>query len=157
MNGETKLCSVKFVRQKCRSPSWCLDLLPEEARNQWRLLKWVFPCAALMAACLAVIYTNSFISAIPQAYNPLNETLYDTFDEFLPPYEDHFEHPFCGLVWMKITFFAGFAASHFSMGFLAQKFGNMKVLKFNTRAFIIIGVLSTITGRSTLGALEIYS
>jgi hypothetical protein len=44
-----KLKSISFARN-CESKKPMID--PEK----WKLIKWIFPCAALMAACLSHIY-----------------------------------------------------------------------------------------------------
>ena len=44
-----KLKSISFARN-CESRKPMID--PEK----WKLIKWIFPCAALMAACLSHIY-----------------------------------------------------------------------------------------------------
>ena len=58
---------------------------------------------------------------------------------------DRYQEPFCGLVWVKDVFFFGFAASHFSMGFLADYFGNWKMMKLATKALIVSGIGVTLS------------
>ena len=48
-----KLNSVSFVR-KCNGTRQPM-IHPEN----WKLIKWIFPCGALMAACLSHIYKVS--------------------------------------------------------------------------------------------------
>ena len=45
---------------------------------------------------------------------------------------------FCGLVWVKVVFFCAFAASQFSMGFLADRYGNWRVMKHTVKYLIIL-------------------
>ena len=79
--------------------------------------------------------------------NPhLNITLYDTFgDDFDIDHPDH--EPFCGFVWVKVVFFSAFAASHFSMGFLADYFGHWKMMKLATKGLIVFGIGVTLSSK----------
>jgi len=131
-----KLKSISFARN-CESRKPMID--PEK----WKLIKWIFPCAALMAACLSHIYKVPFIAVKSSSeVNPyLNTTLFDTYGDDL----DRYQEPFCGLVWVKVVFFFGFAASHFSMGFLADYFGNWKMMKLATKALIVSGIGVTLS------------
>jgi hypothetical protein len=66
------------------------------------------------------------------------------------PTLDRYQEPFCGLVWVKVVFFFGFAISHFSMGFLADYFGNWKMMKLATKALIVSGIGVTLSRKFLL-------
>ena len=54
---------------------------------------------------------------------------------------------FCGLVWVKVVFFCAFAASQFSMGFLADHYGNWRVMKHTVKYLIVFGILTTLSSK----------
>ena len=109
----------------------CLKTIQEKvSENQTLLplLKWILVNGLLCAVCLSHIYTIPLFVNINVKSNFLNVTLHDSFEmEF--DLKCELEQPFCGLIWVKLVFFCGFAASQFSMGFLADRFGPYKAFK----------------------------
>ena len=116
-----------------------------------KLLLWIFPCAALMVSCLSFIYIIPLITESPlkETDVSLNVTLFDTFSDVIHKNCDN-EDPFCDMTWVKLTFFGGFAVSHFSMGFLADYFGRWTMMKISAKSLIFVGVLITLQGNMVL-------
>ena len=77
----------------------------------------------------------------------LNITLFDTFQD---DFEDFSDEPFSLMVWMKVIFFAGFAVSHFSIGFLADYLGHWKVMKLVAKGLVVFGIAATLSCKFTL-------
>ena len=92
------------------------------------LLKWILFNALLCAVCLTHIYTVPGLFDNTKSF--LNVTLHDSFEEEFN-LDCHPEEPFCGAIWVKLVFFLGFAASQFSMGFFADRYGPYNLLKVN--------------------------
>ena len=113
------------------------------SENQAKLLKWILLNGLLCAVCLSHIYTIPLFANIHTKSSFLNVTLFDSFEmEF--NLECELEQPFCGLIWVKLVFFCGFAASQFSMGFLADRFGPYNCLKIMVKLLIFSGITATL-------------
>ena len=138
---KAKLNSVSFVR-KCQNRSG----IPVET---WNFIVWIFPCSVLMMVCVPHVYHIPFITAMPSSKigSHLNVTFYDTFEEDLPQCENS-DKPFgCELIWLKIIYFVAFFASQVSMGFLADRFGHWKLMKFCVKSLIVCGIIIVTTGK----------
>lgn len=108
--------------------------LPQFSKDEKGLLQWIFACIALWCASFSVTYTIPFLTQPNFTY--LNSTLY----EINPIPVKH--QPFADLVWIKIVYHVGFAASQFSIGYFTQYYGSLKLLKFTIKALIIFGLAS---------------
>ena len=124
----------------------CLKTIQEKvSENQTLLplLKWILVNGLLCAVCLSHIYTIPMFANINVKSNFLNVTLHDSFEmEF--DLKCELEQPFCGLIWVKLVFFCGFAASQFSMGFLADRFGPYNLLGPLVKLLIFSGIAATL-------------
>ena len=111
------------------------------------MIKWTLPCAALMAGLLSHVWTVPFYSLKSGKDIPGNKTLLsETFNEDIIALE---LEKLCGMAWVKLIFFFGFAASQFSMGFLADRYGHWVMLKYVVKALIVSGILITLSGKSS--------
>ena len=110
-----------------------VSLFSKWEKSKTELVQWVLSSAILMASCLSFIFINPFIAveANSDMKYGLNVTLATTYSNQ-------------GMLWIKSTFFSGFAIGQFSLGFLAQRFGNMKVLRWMVKSSIIFGAASTL-------------
>lgn len=131
--SQLKMAELCINVLSCQKPAW--------PKGKMELLIWLFSMAMMMAACLSIIYIHPFITVEPKpnVTTHLNETLATTYDV-----ETHEYGTFCPLVWVKVIFFLGFAASHFTFGFWAQKFGNLNVLKWSVKATVFFAISSTL-------------
>ena len=88
-----------------------------ENENILPLLKWIAFNGLLCAVCLSHIYTIPIFAKINKKSSFFNITLHNSYEtEF--DLKCELEEPFCGLIWVKLVFFCGIAASQFSMGFI---------------------------------------
>ena len=128
---------------------WFADFREKVSNNQKfiPLLKWILASALLCAVCLSHIYTIPMfvISQETELKASLNVTLHHSFMNDFEGCET--EEPFCGLFWVRLTFFIGFAASQFSMGFVADRFGPFNLVKIMTKVLIVSGLASIISGK----------
>jgi len=124
---------------------WCQDLKQKLSDNPKSvpLLKWILANFILMAVSLSHIYTIPMFADITNSR--LNVTIYDSFEKDFDLECDQ-EEPFCGLIWVKLVFFIGFAASQFSVGFFADRFGPYNLLKLDLRILLVSGIGATISG-----------
>ena len=105
------------------------------------LLKWILFNALLCAVCLTHIYTVPGLFDNTKSF--LNVTLHDSFEEEFN-LDCHPEEPFCGAIWVKLVFFLGFAASQFSMGFFADRYGPYNLLNPMVKLLIFAGIAATL-------------
>ena len=128
---------------------WFADFREKVSDNEKfiPLLKWILASGLLNAVCLSHIYTIPMfvLSKDTELKASLNVTLHHSFMNDFDGCDT--EQAFCGLFWVRLTFFIGFAASQFSMGFLADRFGPFKLVKCMTKVLIVSGMASTISGK----------
>ena len=124
----------------------CLKIIKEkvlENENILPLLKWIAFNGLLCAVCLSHIYTIPIFAKINKKSSFFNITLHNSYEtEF--DLKCELEEPFCGLIWVKLVPFCGFAASQFSMGFLADRFGPYNFLRPLVKLLIFSGIAATL-------------
>ena len=113
--------------------------------KQW--YKWVLSLWLLSASCLTPIFTVPFFASRSNISNPNDQNINNTqiIESFLEKtlYEQFEEHLDDSSYSFKYIFFAGFAISQITIGFLGDYFGKWPIFKHMIE---ILNLTETING-----------